>query len=641
MFTIQLIFVYLLLTTVTIWAARAWMSPERTSRRQVARRIRVAATLILLGGVSIPQWWLLFPFGVRSCDMGDRIRKVQQRPFAYDRTGLPLGPLDERVGRFVALDKLKPGVGLVFAAAEDRRLFEHDGVDARGLARAAVRTFVDRRREGASTIDMQVARTVCGSVMPRDHTVIGKMSEIGAAIRLANAMPPRKVLELYVNTTFFGRNRWGLDAAARTYYGVPAEEVSVAEAAQLAALIRSPVSLDPATLGPDLSRQARSRVLRIAAASFPEHTKDFQAAEGQHTRVASRDPRMESGIANFIQVIADAGKTSHTNGDSIVSSLSLTLQRAAEHRVGQLIADIESGRWGRYTADTASRLQSVYVAMDAVTGEVLAYLPSRPDAPAGFDRIRRGSILWSSTGKPVMYGVDIDERRVLPSETIAEVLQRADVNVMDPWYRRISGKCHIERTLEAGIAHSDNCMAVALHRMITREDARRLTSLGIEVANPNAPVEALGIRSVSPLMILRVYGAIVNRGLLVQARYQAARSGSPIDTARLWSPETARLVAVALTEVVRSGTAKAIHERFPSAYNMLGKTGTADDGTEFLFVGASGPTVSLLWLGHDRRRPIAANAAAGDVVATTWADIIADHASAIRPVNNVPVGSAW
>ena len=642
MFIVQLLLLCLLVTVVVSGLVRAWVLPAGRARTLWLRRAAIIGACVALLPVIGAARWLFFPFGmVGTCDMSARLAAIRHRQFAYDRNGRPLGPLDERVGRYVEYANLNPGVAEAFAAAEDRRIFEHDGVDARGVLRAVYRGVVNGRREGASTIHMQLVRTLCGHVMPPDHTWPGKLSELAAGVRLAAAIEPRKVLEAYVNTVYLGRNRWGLDAAARTYFGVLAEDVSVAEAAQLAALIRSPRTLDPEALGSDLARTARARVLSLAAITFKSQTMLFKEAEHEGTRLLSDDSRMRTGIADYIAAMRTV--PGHMSGDSVVTGLDLGLQEAAEHVVAGLVADIERGRFGRYVADVTDRLESIYVAMDVKTGELRAYLPGRPDAPASYDRIRDGRILWSSTLKPITYGINLDAGRISPSERIRDVVARTDINLLDPWMRRIAGRCNLDRTVEQGLAYSDNCLAVAMLDLLTPADHGRLRGLGLDLPNPVSPVEELGIGAESPLTILRAYAAVANGGVLVQPRFRKADPAltTKVDTAHLWSPETAHLVGLALRCVVEQGTARTIADRLSLIPNAVGKTGTADDGTEFLFAGTSGDVAALLWVGHDLRRPIVRNADAGHVVATAWADILVRQSYGQRGIRPDQGRSAW
>lgn len=642
MFAAQLVVLYLLLTVAICALLRAWSMPAATARAEWLRRGVIVAVLLATMPLVVAGRWLFFPFGLMgSCDIPSRLETVRHRSFAYDRHGRALGALDERIGGYVQYDRMAPGVPETFAAAEDRRVFAHDGVDARGVLRAVYRGIVGHRREGASTIHMQLVRTLCQTVMPRDGTWTGKLSEAAAAIRLAREVDPRRVVEAYANTVYLGRNRWGIDAAARTYFGLRAEDLTIAEAAQLAALIRSPRRLDPVVLGSDGARTERQRVLALAASSFPAMRSRFEAAMQQPTRLGGGDARMRTGVAEYLAAVRTV--TDAVAGDSVATALDLDLQDAAEHVVSELLAAVENGRFGRYIVDPSARLEAIFLAMDFRTGDVLAYLPARPGALAEYDRIRDGRVLWSSTLKPIVYAFNLEAGRVSPSERIRDVIARTDVDLKDRWVRSLVGHCDVNRSVDEGIAKSDNCLAVAQFDLLGAADRDRLRGLGVDLTGSVGLVNALGIRAEPPLTILRLYAAIANEGRLVTPRFGARMPVSGIipDSTDVWSPSTARLVALALRAVVERGTARAAASRLVSVPGAAGKTGTADNGAELLFVGSNATYTSLLWIGHDRRRAIVPQATAGDVVAKAWADVIVRHSRDDRQSPVRQVRSAW
>jgi penicillin-binding protein 1A len=585
--------------------------------------------------------WILFPYeGFRSCPIADRVSELERPGIAVDRRGEFLGTLDQRRGRYVPLDSLAPEVPLLFVSEEDRRFFERrSAIDTWSVLRAAYRNLAAGAREGASTIEMQVVRILCDDLMPPDGTWLGKLSETGAAWHVRRHYQSREILEWYLNGVYLGRNREGIEAAAEAHFGVRAEELSLAEAAQLAALVKSPASLDPRVLPPAAARRERLRVLTTAARAFPEHAGTFEGALQDGIRVLPA----ERGNAWFIEAAARHGPSVGSH-DTLFTTLDPDLQRAAERELSAMMSAIERGAYGSYRGGSR-RLLAVFAALNARTGEVLAYVPGPPDREILVDWVDRARIRISSTLKPILYGLAIEYAGLRSSETLAELERRAGfVGLEDPWILALRSKSDLSQTAEEALARSSNYLAVCLLELLPPEALRQLYAFDVLADVPSRPAEALGTHTAAPLDLLRFYAAIANGGTLVERRFVRAAGDQTLfiaDAERIWSLSTARLVERALEGVVDRGTGRAVRRILGDRYRVAGKTGTAEDNGEFVFVGMSGDVVALLWVGHDMSQPIVARGDAGTIVAPAWARIMAAHRAKVGDRVRMVTRSVW
>src|SRR5271165_7680146 len=175
-------------------------------------------------------------------DLG-KLDAVESASVVYDRYGQVFGKIFIQNREQVGLDLISPYLVDAVIAAEDNRFYEHSGVDFFGMFRALLKnTQAGRIRQGASTVTQQLARNVFDL---RDRTYDRKILEVFLAMRLERFVPKKKIMELYLNRVYFGGGLYGAEAAAKGYFGKPAKELTVGEAAMLAALLKSPNNLSP------------------------------------------------------------------------------------------------------------------------------------------------------------------------------------------------------------------------------------------------------------------------------------------------------------------------------------------------------------------------------------------------------------
>ena len=307
------------------------------------------------------------------------------RPPIYDAKDRPVFTIFKEQRIEVPLEKISPNFIKAVVSVEDQRFYEHSGVDAIRVAAAALRNLQEgRRAEGGSTITQQLARQ---SFLSRDKTYRRKLKEVILAAQIESRYTKEQILELYLNKVYFGDGLYGVEAASRGYFGKPASELSVAEAALLAGLIQSPSSYAP-TVNLDRAITRRNVVLS-AMVSIGRARRRAAASRRRKSRssctTASRS-RETYGLYFKEQVRRElvdrfGWQRVYQGGLKVYTTMDSDLQQAAEALVERGLAEIESRKAFKYPdpqgAETRSRegqapdyLQGALVSMDPATGHV-------------------------------------------------------------------------------------------------------------------------------------------------------------------------------------------------------------------------------------------------------------------------------
>lgn len=602
-----------LVVTLAVAAARClWLRPELSGvgRLLLGASLAAAAALAL-----VTARWMAWPYTQTACPLGARLDSLTHPVVVVDRDGRYLGTTVTGRGRYIPLEALRPGVSEVFVAAEDHRFFSwyHTGVDPVGVVAAAYGNLALGDRRGASSIAMQVARALCGPEMPPDHTWPGKLAETGLALELVHRLGKRQVLELYINSVFLGHGRTGIDAAADEYFGKKAEDLTLAESLHLAGWIFYPAGIAPGGARPAALSARRQQVLQRSLALVDSHTVDVAGFRAP-VRFAPSAP-LATPIRDMIKAATAAGPVAV--GDTLRLALDLPLQEAAQRELEYTLAALERGGAGRKVP-----LLGIFVAMDAETGEILAYVGRRPGASAGPDWVEAARILPSSSLKAILLTVAFDHGW-RPDDRLQDVdRERCPGIWLDPWARGMAGRGRASWTLAEALPPSANDIGPCTLDASPDSVIRGLAAHGLLSHAGWRPMDGLGIQPVRPLNLLQAYGAIAGKGVWREVSY--VRVEGTVAGERLFSP-TASLTTLSLLEaVVEEGTGRAAR-RYLLDEPAAGKTGTSSGNTELVFAGISGRIVSLVWVGHATPEPVIRNGSAGSVVAPAWGRVMARY----------------
>ncbi len=577
------------------------------------------------------------------------------RVFAAD--GSLIADLSPQRRVVVELDEVPALLRDGLVAVEDRRFWQHGGVDLRGVVRAALRNATSLSfKEGFSTIPMQLARNLFPEQLPRAKKLSRKVCEIRLAPKLEDEFTKEGLLELYLNQVYLGSGLYGVEAAAEGYFGKSVAEVDAAEAALLIGLAKSPVGYNPRR-HPLRAVQRRNVVLDVMAREGVITPAEAEAAKAEPIRLAP--PLEATGAAPYVvaavrrELRERFGPDADVQGLRVHTGIDPQLQEAAREALAQQIERIESGAYGPWrhprpgenaTADsTANVLQGMIVALDPQTGEIRALVGGRDFALSQFDRALQARRQPGSAFKPIVYAAAIDAG--LPVTTRIDT---SPIVVDDPHGVAWRPGDHIADTVEAlsvraALARSSNHAAVRLGRWVGEVDVAQLAGkLGITTPVPPYPSIFLGSAEVVPAELVAVYAAFGNGGYKVRPTMISRVEDA--DGNVLWTRDEKRervlddgvafLTLSLLQEVVDRGTGASVRSAgfyLPAA----GKTGTTNEGKDAWFVGMTPDLVAGVWLGFDQPEPILPGASGGTLAAPAWANFMR------RAYESRPAPSGW
>lgn len=626
---------------------------KRATARVVAALRHVRPRHLLLANVIVwlcvaLLWWRC---GIAGCPKVERLAAYQPggATILLDRNGqefADLSPIDHDV---VALADLPRHVPDAFLAVEDKRFYEHNGVDLRRvggafLANIRARSYV----QGFSTITMQLARNVWPQRLPgRERTLQRKVLEIRVAREIERKFTKDEILELYLNNIYFGSGAWGIDAAARNYFGKPASELRLSEAALLAAMPKSPVLYNPRRY-PERALERRNLVLALMAEQ--DLVSDASAAESSSVPLnVRRDPpprrddevRVAPWFTEAVRRVLEdrLGEGVYTSRLVVHTTLDPSLQRLAERQLERQLDRIENGLYGlyegeRYTGgapESTRYLQGAVVLMEAATGDVLALVGGRDYSHSQFDRATRARRQAGSAFKPFVYAAALAQGFVASQHILDDTL-RMELPGGEVWEpMNYGGDFKGFMTLREALVESRNVPAVRLAQDVGLANVERLARrAGIRSDVPDVPSAAIGSGAVTPLELTAAYTAFANLGTAVRPRLvERVVDGAgtivwqpEIEAQRVLDPAVAYIVTDILRDAVDRGTGRAIRQvGFGAA--AAGKTGTTNDGTDVWFVGYTPDLVAGVWMGFDVPEPIIEGANGGHLAAPLWGRLMA------------------
>jgi penicillin-binding protein 1A len=624
-------------------------------QRPTGKRIIFGLALLLLLALGVARV-LWERCGLGGCPAVDRLdRYVPDRAAKIvDRHGVELARLHLVPRELVPLDSLPPHVPQAFVAIEDQRFWQHHGIDWRRAMGAAIRNLRSFRvREGFSTITMQLARNAFPDRLPyTQRTIARKLAEMRVARSIEERYTKREILELYLNGIYFGSGAWGIEAAAREYFGKPASRLTLAEAALLAGMVTAPNGLNP-RVNPELAYRRRWVVLHVMwrqgliteaeaniADDAPLITLEGSAEAGDLA------PYYVEEIRHLLD--REIGEALYTEGYTVHATLDAGVQRAAEAELRDRLAAIEAGRFGRYEhpayvpraergagpagADSTGTgyLQGAVLVLDARTGDVLAMVGGRDFSDSRFNRAVLARRPPASTFKPFVYAAAI-EHGYTPIHMLDDSPIRRNLGGGRTWApRNMGGRYADAITLRDALVLSSNTAtirlaeAVGLDRVVAT--AQRM---GLRRPLPRVPALALGAAETTLLELTAAYAAFATLGrrpdprLVLRVEDSSGRVvwRQEATSQEVLDPGVAFLITDILRDAVDRGTGAGVRAagyRGPAA----GKTGTTNDATDYWFIGFTPTRVAGIWIGFDRPQPIVEDVTSEGVVPALWGRIM-------------------
>ncbi|MCR6670933.1 PBP1A family penicillin-binding protein [Devosia ginsengisoli] len=529
-------------------------------------------------------------------------------------------------GEAVTYRELPYYVPAAIIASEDRRYMSHFGVDPLGLISVAIEMVQARGvTRGASTITQQVAKNL---FLTPDQTLGRKVQEAILAVWLEQNFTKEEILELYMNRVYFGAGATGIEAAAQTYFGVSARNLSLGQAAMLAGILPAPSAYNPKS---NPERAIERQRLSLAAMARDGYITQEEAQAAQidpDQTVRTRIAGSESYVADWVESLMTAYIGEIESDVVVQTTIDWKMQKDAEFIVRELVAS-EGPKRGFS--------QGALVAMD-VDGTVRAMVGGVDYQASQYNRAVTAKRQPGSTFKPFVYMAAM-EKGYTP-DTLAEDAQ-FDYNGWSP--RNASGKYAGTVTLRQGLAYSLNTVAARLAINVTPQAVVDVaTRMGISSPLTPVPSIALGTQEVNLLELTSAYAPFANGGMgvipnvitSIQSKngdvlYQASDAGP----GRVVAPNILAEMNDMLETAVEVGTGRSANV---GGWEFAGKTGTSQNARDALFVGYTSAMVTGVWLGNDNDTKTTLSG--GNVPAAIWSQFMT-KAHAGKTIAAIPGGS--
>ena len=568
----------------------------------------------------------------------------------YAADGRLITDLGQERRTVVPLAEMSPVVKAAFIATEDKRFYEHHGIDWYRVFGAIRSNLIEMRvAEGFSTITMQLARNIwTEDISGRDKSLRRKLREAKVAREIEEKYPKDRILELYLNQIDLGNRAFGVEAASQRYFGKSVRDLNVAEAATLAAIPKAPSRYNPRK-NPNLSIQRRNTVLNLLRDNGLLSAEEAERWKAHPLLLSSSSDY--SGTAEYFvefvrqQLDARFGSDLYRSGYRVYTTLDLDTQQAAERALEARLEAIESGADGKFEHPTYQQyqnskgeegdrdlrstpyLQGLMVTIEAKTGQIRAMVGGRDFGDSKFNRATQSLRQPGSTFKPVTYSAALEAGYPLSHVMVDDSLSLIVKPDEPPWTpQNYDLKYEGPMTLRRALYLSRNTIAIKLGMELGEPAVvSEAAKFGISTRVPAVPSIHIGSADVIPLEMIAAYTTFANLGtrtvpnsiLRVEDRsgkivwQPATRSVSVLDSAHAW------LMTDVLRDVVRHGTAVGsvgARINFPAG----GKTGTTNDGFDVWYIGFTPDFVTGLWIGFDQPRKIKSNAQGGILAAPAW-----------------------
>lgn len=612
--------------------------------------------------------------------------------YASDGTELAQIGMEDRV--FVALKDMPEKLPRAFIAVEDERFYHHGGIDPRGVARAIWRAVSSKgRRQGASTISMQLARNL---YLTREQTLSRKTREALIATELENKYSKDEILEAYLNVIYFGHGAYGVGAAADVYFGKTVDKLTTAECALLAAIVKGPAVYSP-HINAEAALNRRNIVLgKMMEQGYISGQERDQAVSEKIVLAPYSGPYENYRAPYFVDYVIHQFTSSNsvfqfsarglaTGGFHIYTTLDSKMQRNAESAVSGGVAaanlylksdrdadseavmryalgrdvsilgmdpDEAHRRFGvssdaiRHAKETARTNQVVgqgaFVAVNTRTGAILAMVGGTNPRASRFNRSCFAERQVGSSFKPFVYLTALENGR-----SMDDTVENSRYCIKSYCPKNYGGGYGdgAEVSYHQALVKSMNIPAVRVgHEVGERRIIRLCRELGIKAPMEPTPALSLGAYAVTPLQMAAAYAAIANGGYKVtpfavteirDAEGRVIYRHKNLTGDNVLSAHAVRGLIPAMQDVIQRGTGTAARIGRQAA----GKTGTTSDNRDAWFIGFTPDIAAAVWVGNDDNSSLCSAAyrnrciTGGHVPAPIWRDVMKHVSTGARYFN--------
>jgi len=534
-----------------------------------------------------------------------------------------------------------------FVAAEDARFFEHRGIDYWRVLGAAFRNIeAFDVVQGGSTITQQIAKSF---FLTPERSFTRKVKEAILAQRIEHYLTKNEILYLYLNQIYLGEGAFGVGAAAKTYFGKPVQNLTLAECAILAGLPPAPNNLSPLR-HPKKARDRQIYVLNRMVERKMITLEQAKKAGAEEIRLRPRGPKGYNEAPYVLEQVRmyveeKYGKDRlYRGGLKIYTTLNARLQQAAQKAVRKGLEDFEA-REGKGKGQ--DQVQGALVALDPQTGYILAMVGGRDFSSSQFNRATQARRQAGSAFKPIVYAAALDKGFTPATIIVDEPFSYIDVPGKEPWEpQNFDREFWGPITFRKALTFSRNVATVKIAQAIGVEYLIEYSkNLGIQSKlEPNLSL-ALGSANVTLLELTKAFGVFAAQGYRAEPFLITRildKDGNLLEevepsAVEIISPQTSYLITSLMQSVIQEGTGqKAQALGRPAA----GKTGTTNDTRDAWFIGFTPQRlVAGAWIGYDIEKPLGTHETGAVAALPIWLEFMKE-AVAGEPIENflVPEG---
>jgi penicillin-binding protein 1A len=552
----------------------------------------------------------------------------------FDRTGTLIANIHGDEDRVVVpLSDISPNVMRAVMAIEDNRFYQHGGVDVRGTVRALVQNLKKDDVQGGSTVTQQLVKNL---FLTPERSLNRKIAEAILSVRVERAYPKNRIMEMYLNQVYWGNQAYGIEKAARRYYKKAARDLTIAEAALLAGLLKAPEGLSPFHNWEAAKARQLDVLQKMVEYGYITETQRREAA-AQKLEFNTRQPKPSRHpyfVAYVIQELQDkfGEDVVRRGGLKVYTTMDEAVQAVAEDALVKHIQALPKG---------SQVTQGALVAIDNQTAEIMALVGGVDFEKSQYNNATQGRRAPGSSFKPFVYLTGLRLGLITPESPISDrpVYFNTGYGIWSPknWDGRFMGAMNIRRALTL----SRNTTTVQVGMRVGIDEVIRTARL----AGIRAPIDRnfsslLGSSGVSPLEVATAYATFARGGIRMFPtgirRIETARGEEvPIDQPqpeRVFDPEpVANLVSI-LVDAVEKGTgrnAMLTDEKGTVTRRVAGKTGTTDSVRDIWFTGFTPDLTACVWMGNTGYVPL--HGVFSSNAAKVWHDFSEQYYT-LRPV---------
>jgi penicillin-binding protein 1A len=586
---------------------------------------------------------------------GYDIRLVSEIPMAsevLDAAGEHLTYLHgDLVGDPVLLEDISPSFLNALVAREDARFYDHHGIDTRGLVRAWVRNLREKRAvQGASTITMQLARISFGL---SSRTVERKLLEMALARRIDQEFTKEEIITLYSNRVFLGTGMNGVEQAAQGYFGKPAADLSVPEAAMIAGVLRAPNGFSPFRNYDAALREMRSTLDRMVEEKYLDPTaaaayaKERPKVLDQKRWMARLREQSKISGGSWVQQLVDEEVAellpsyAGVGGLIIHTTLDPRLQAAAEQAIAAGLLEAESlasyphPTYAQYAGGSPEYLQAATLVLENDSGAIRALVGGRDYEHSAFNRATSARRPLGSAFKPFVYGTAF-ERGLFPGVMISDdQIAPGEIAWHDDDWSPYNADGTYGGLLPAavGLIRSRNTMTVRVGEWAGIDHVLRMmdyAGLAPATGAPRNPTVYLGTVESTVKDLTSAYSAFATGGIrwrphliesITDRRGTEVYRNTPANY-QVFSPGAAWLTSSLLQQVIEEGGTASSLRKGGFQAPAGGKTGTTSEFRDAWFAGYTSRLTASVWLGFDRPAKIGEGAYGGRIALPIWQEIM-------------------